>query len=200
MTTTFLETEHPRAATGVFVEKSQSAPELAGLAAAPATRSEQARAALRTYTDNTRRPFEDLPASSDRGFAGKPDAARVAALATAEGMQGIVSEDGNDGVEDHHLVVLARVDDDGISHTVEVPFRTPAGQAPDATTVLDALLSDSAGLNDVDDVEEWADQYGYDMEGEAAQVTASYEAVLEQDAKLRAFLGEKHDEYLWGDQ
>jgi hypothetical protein len=72
-----------------------------------------------------------------------------------------------------------------------VPFsmgRGHNGAAPELADVLDCLASDSAGLENARDFEDWCGEYGYDTDSRKAERT--YRTVQRQAKKLRAFLGD----------
>ncbi len=71
-----------------------------------------------------------------------------------------------------------------------------SGKQPQADDVLDCLASDSAGLENARDFEDWAAEYGYDADSRKAEKI--YRVVERQTAKLKGFLGEDlYNELLW---
>ena len=77
------------------------------------------------------------------------------------------------------------------------PFGTGYGwdREPDAEDVLESLLSDASGIENARSFEDWADEYGYDTDSRKA--LATYELTRDQTAKLRRFLGDDYQSYLW---
>lgn len=73
----------------------------------------------------------------------------------------------------------------GYAHTSE----------PTAYDVLACLLSDASSAENARSFEEWAGDYGYDTDSRSAERT--YNAVVKQTEKLRRFLGDKFDAYVW---
>ena len=74
-------------------------------------------------------------------------------------------------------------------------FRTGLGwdREPSASDVLESLLSDAAGienLRDGDSFEEWAAEYGYDPDSREAEKI--YRAVESQTKKLERLLGDDY--------
>lgn len=76
-----------------------------------------------------------------------------------------------------------------------VPFGMGSAHTsePDAAHVLSCLLSDASGADE--DFENWARDLGYDTDSRRAERT--YRQVQAQTAKLRAFLGDKFDAYMY---
>jgi hypothetical protein len=79
--------------------------------------------------------------------------------------------------------------------TLTVPFGM--GEAltgdPTAEDVLGCLLSDASSADQP--FENWADDYGYDTDSRKAKQT--YRQVQAQTAKLRRFLGDDFDAYVY---
>lgn len=75
--------------------------------------------------------------------------------------------------------------------TMTVPFSQGSAhtEPPEIADVLDALASDSSGLDNARSFEEWASEYGYDVDSRKAE--RIYNAVERQAKKLVAFLGPK---------
>lgn len=195
---TTVEELHPRSdLSGRFVDKAQNAAQIEFLAPSPELREQASRDTLLEVADNSAQSFAPLDNDFERDFHGNPDALRVVALASDEGMAGIVTLTGHEGDRDVHNVILARSDEHGVVHTLDIPFETEAGATPTTIMVLDALLADSASLNDVDGVEDWASQYGYELDDQAV---AAYQSTLQFDGILRDFLTDSYDNYLWGEQ
>jgi hypothetical protein len=196
---TFDTLAHPRADIGTFTNKVQTSPDVRVLSDTATTRAIETREGLAHLADLSNLEYSDLDNGFEQSFFGDEDAARTAALAYSEGVTGIVSPTGTDGQSDFHNIILGRVDEDGDEHHLEIPFTTGSGTKPTTAMVLSAVLTDSAGLNDVDSVDEWADSLGYDLGEDGPAVRAAYAAVLEQDGTVRSFLGERYENYLWGE-
>lgn len=74
----------------------------------------------------------------------------------------------------------------GLAHTKE----------PEVQDVLDCLASDSASVENKDNFESWASEFGYDIDSRKAE--RIYIACERQARKLKQFLGEdKYYELLW---
>ena len=58
---------------------------------------------------------------------------------------------------------------------------------PTAAEVLDCLASDAAGIENARCFEDWAADYGYDMDSRKAEKT--YQTCVKQVEELKAFLG-----------
>jgi hypothetical protein len=67
------------------------------------------------------------------------------------------------------------------------------GRIPDAYDVLACTTADAASLDNSRDYADWAREYGTD----AGDSVSLYRAVCEQTRKLREFLGDEYDAYLW---
>lgn len=193
--------EEARRVNGTFGDKLFPAAEISNFGAAPSAevRAQSSRDELILRCQEFGADYQPLVDDFDREHHGDEDGARVAALAVSEGIVGTGSFSGAEGQWTTHAVVLARTDADGIVRTIGVPFTTGDGEYPTTAQVLDSLLSDSAGLNGVDNINEWANQYGYDLELEGPLVRETYENAINQAAELHDFLGEKHDMYVWGE-
>lgn len=61
------------------------------------------------------------------------------------------------------------------------------GQAPTVEEVLDCLASDAAGYDNARSFEDWAGEYGYDVDSRKAERV--YNTIKEQADKLKALLG-----------
>jgi hypothetical protein len=65
---------------------------------------------------------------------------------------------------------------------------------PTADSVLNCLVSDAWGIDNARDFEDWAGEYGYDTDSRRAERT--YNACVQQTAKLKQFAGDHYDELL----
>lgn len=112
-----------------------------------------------------------------------------------------------------------RIEEDGITaeavmigsapydgYEFDVTLRRPDGRevkmhdysGPDEPTALDALgimLSVALRVNNADDYEEWASEF--EMDPEKWQDPETYELQVAETRKLRDFLGESFDAYLY---
>jgi hypothetical protein len=81
--------------------------------------------------------------------------------------------------------------------TLTVPFGMGSALCcdPEVDEVLSCLLLDAAGYENARSFEEWAGEYGYDADSRKAERT--YELTGKQTARLRVFLGDDYDAYLW---
>lgn len=68
------------------------------------------------------------------------------------------------------------------------------GRIPDARDVLACMTADAAMLDNARSYQEWLGDLGQD-DGDDAE--AMYRAVTAQTARLREFLGEQYNDYLW---
>ena len=67
---------------------------------------------------------------------------------------------------------------------------------PDAESVLDCLASDSAGVENAFSFEDWANEYGYDIDSRKAEKI--FKVCERQAEKLKAFLGDDlYQQLLW---
>ena len=64
---------------------------------------------------------------------------------------------------------------------------------PTAEDVLQSLLSDASSADE--SFEDWCGEYGYDTDSRKAERT--YDQVREHTAKLRAFLGDDFEAYMY---
>lgn len=60
-------------------------------------------------------------------------------------------------------------------------------EAPDLPDVLDCLASDALGVEAVSSFEEWANEYGYDVDSRKAEKT--YQETLQEAQNLLVLLG-----------
>jgi hypothetical protein len=81
-----------------------------------------------------------------------------------------------------------------------VPFGLgPAfmGKPPDALHVLSCLCEDAAGWENADGFEDWAREYGSAGDGSDSANTQLYQRVTDGVKRLRRFLGEAYEDYVW---
>lgn len=70
------------------------------------------------------------------------------------------------------------------------------GKAPDLTSVLDCLASDSSMIENAPTFEDFANEFGYDLDSRKAERT--FKACEHQAKRLENFLGEElYQELLW---
>lgn len=84
------------------------------------------------------------------------------------------------------------------SRKLDTPFKLGmgfGGAAPTVEQVLECLLSDASGIANGESFEEFCDEYGYDNDSRTAEKI--YLSTIEQTTRLKAFLGDKFDEYMW---
>jgi hypothetical protein len=62
------------------------------------------------------------------------------------------------------------------------------GEPPTLSDVLDCLASDASSFDNAQSFEDWADDYGYDVDSRKAEKT--YKAVQRSAERLQKFLGE----------
>jgi hypothetical protein len=78
-------------------------------------------------------------------------------------------------------------------------------RTPRAADVLHSMVSDAASVNGRD-FGEWREDMGYEPDYEAesygedphAKYRGIYDACVESEEKLQAFLGDRYDDYMWG--
>jgi hypothetical protein len=80
------------------------------------------------------------------------------------------------------------------SRRLTVPFTIGKGP-PEAADVLNALADDAATWDNANGFEDWAGELGFNARSRAAKAT--YRRVEALTAKLRAFLGDQYDDYLY---
>lgn len=73
------------------------------------------------------------------------------------------------------------------------PYKTGLGwtNAPTAADVLESLLSDASSIENGNDFEDWASNYGFNPDSRKAE--AIYKATVKQTNKLRRLLGDDFD-------
>jgi len=78
-------------------------------------------------------------------------------------------------------------------------FHTGIGwdREPSVRDILDALLSDAAGIENAGCFSDWASEYGYGIDDDPASVRVIYDKCEESAENLRRVLGDKYDDYLW---
>jgi hypothetical protein len=98
-----------------------------------------------------------------------------------------------------------RIDDDGWEHnaysvrlscgdeSMLIPWRQGLGitDDPETTSVLEALLSDAATIENAQSFEDWAAELGYDTDNRKAE--SIYEAAARQTEELKSLLGKDYD-------
>jgi hypothetical protein len=70
------------------------------------------------------------------------------------------------------------------------------GKPPDALRVLSCLCEDAAGWENADGFEDWVREYGAD-EDDGTKNMQLYQRVTDGVKRLRRFLGETYEDYLW---
>ena len=99
------------------------------------------------------------------------------------------------GYMDHWRVTLRRPDTE---QRLTVYFSMGSGhhgKEPDAAGVLDCLASDSAGIENARDFEDWCSDYGYDTDSRKAHKT--WTACQRQADHLKAFMGTQYQALLF---
>ena len=83
-----------------------------------------------------------------------------------------------------------------ITLAVEQTLKEFTPTAPTLETILDCLASDASGIENARTFEDWAGEYGYDIDSREAYKT--YKVTKRQTEKLRALLGpELFDRLVW---
>ena len=98
----------------------------------------------------------------------------------------------------HWRVRLTRQANGTPRRQMTIPFSMgPAlSREPQADDVLECLLSDASSADQA--FEDWARDYGFDTDSRKAERT--YKAVTTQTEKLRRFLGDAFEEYLYAER
>ena len=84
------------------------------------------------------------------------------------------------------------------NYSMRVPFSQGSAHTAEPTTsdVLDCLAADAAGFDNCKSFEDWASDYGYDIDSRKAH--RIYKAVERQSSKLQAMLGDaNYETLLW---
>lgn len=82
--------------------------------------------------------------------------------------------------------------------TFVTPFTMGSGHhsvEPEVAMVLDCIASDSAGYDNANGFEDWADEYGYDTDSRKAE--AVYNAVKKQREEFATWAGEHYDDFVY---
>lgn len=101
----------------------------------------------------------------------------------------------------NHYKVTIHTDGRYSGHSMDVTFSMGRGilGGPELKDILDCMSSDSAGLENSRDFEDWASNYGYDPDSRKAEKT--YKSVVQQKQKLASFLEfcspTAYEELLW---
>lgn len=66
---------------------------------------------------------------------------------------------------------------------------------PTCADVLDCLASDCAGIENADNFEQWAEDYGYDTDSRKAEKI--YNICKQQAEKFKAFMGDEYETLLY---
>jgi hypothetical protein len=121
-----------------------------------------------------------------------------------------IEQDGITAEAEYASVPAARRDDDWAQSArwysvtlyhrgrqMTVPFGMGSGlrEGPTAADVLNCLLSDASTYDNAIGFEDWADGLGFDADSRRAE--RDYREVEAQVSELRAFLGDKYDDYLY---
>jgi hypothetical protein len=79
-------------------------------------------------------------------------------------------------------------------------LRDRMADGPEPREVLDTILSDVFEYDNAGSFEDWASEYGYDLEDDAKRKRAwrTYTAIARQGEQLRTFLGDLFEDYLSG--
>lgn len=90
----------------------------------------------------------------------------------------------------HYRVTLSRRNEDNKRRQMTLYFSMGIGikGEPTADDVLHCLASDSAGIENARDFEDWCADYGYDSDSRSAERT--YKACQRQAIRLEKFLGD----------
>lgn len=90
----------------------------------------------------------------------------------------------------HYRVTLTRRNEDKKRRQMTLYFSMGTGikGEPTADDVLDCLASDSAGIENARDFDDWCADYGYDSDSRSAERT--YKACERQAKRLEKFLGD----------
>jgi hypothetical protein len=84
------------------------------------------------------------------------------------------------------------------NRTLVTPFGMGSGhegRVPEGAEVMECLLLDAGVYEQARNFEDWCDSYGFDCEDE--QSMRNYTNVAGQTAKLKTFLGDKFNDYVY---
>lgn len=102
---------------------------------------------------------------------------------------------------DSWKVTLTRTDKDGRRRQLTTDFFTGYGlrdrmqDGPSAEDVLESLLLEASGYENANGFQDWCAEYGYDSDSRKAETV--YKVVGTNTAKLRDFLADAYEAYLW---
>lgn len=93
------------------------------------------------------------------------------------------------------------------NRSMELDFFTGLGwtRQPDADDVMECLASDAASIENANSFEEWAREFGLDMNDDMDAWQANrkwrrtYNQTVNQTTRLRQFLGEHYHAFVWGE-
>jgi hypothetical protein len=87
-----------------------------------------------------------------------------------------------------HYAYLLRLTNTETGYTMDVPWRAGIANVDDpvAADVLESLLSSACGYENAEDIDDWANEFGYTSISEAVK---TYRAEEEQAKQLRRLLG-----------
>jgi hypothetical protein len=90
----------------------------------------------------------------------------------------------------------------GRSMTIDYWMGRGITRDPDATGVLDNLLSDASGFDSARDFNDWASDLGFETEDRESMKKAkkTYSAVQKQTERLKTLLGDDYEEFLIADR
>jgi len=86
----------------------------------------------------------------------------------------------------------------GFKGKLVTPFKMGSGhngKAPELAEVLDCLASDIAGVENNPKFEDFAAEYGYEVDSRAEEKI--FKACVRQRDKLKAFIGDEYETLLW---
>ena len=150
----------------------------------------------------------EYAAGSDDSFEMQPSRKQSYSMSDVDRVRNLVERDGITGT----ATVLGEGENagrtrwnvrlNGENGSVDVPWEAPSDQKPAVTEVLNTMIEDTYGYEQADDQDEWMDNLGYDRydDDDFARATEDYDRASQYAAKTREFLGDKYDEYTYGDQ
>lgn len=83
--------------------------------------------------------------------------------------------------------------------TMSLPYHMGSGYkgaAPAAEQVLEALLLGASGVESTDGFEEWAGDYGFDLDADRWRAERIYHDAVAQTLRLEQLLGDRYEDYL----
>lgn len=104
--------------------------------------------------------------------------------------------DGSDGMDNYHVKLRAKRLGNATMRLYFSKGYGHKGAAPTIDEVLDCLASDASGIENSPSFNDWASDYGYDVDSRRAEKT--FKTCERQADRLKRFLGESYfSQLLW---